>query len=207
MKRLRRSYSDMASLRAELQEEAVLVYPVKRFGKYDRVSRMTCCVAGLAFYDAGMSYCESEKQDIGIIGSNRAGCLESNVEFFRDFVEHGRSGGRANLFVYTLPSIPMAEAALYFKCGGPVLYMACIEGQVSLLLRRADRMVEGREAGAMMAVWASEESAVCFMVRRGEDALGGARLGVEEVVRVTEEDDPVGEIVAALTEVERQKGH
>jgi len=45
------------------------------------------------------------------------------------------------------------------------------------------------------------------MVRRGEDGLRGAGLGVEEVVRVTGGDDPVGEMVAALTEVERQKGH
>ena len=117
--RWRRFYSDMKSLRTDLQGDSVFSYPVKGFGRYDRVSQMTCCVTALAFHDAGMSYAEDEKQDIGILGTNSDGCLQSNLDYFTDFVANGRTLGRANYFVYTLPSTPMAEAAIHFKCQGP----------------------------------------------------------------------------------------
>ena len=133
-RQLRRPYSDMKSLRSKLQDDSVFLYPVKSFGKYDRVSQMACCVVALAFYDAEMSYSESRKQDVGILGTNSDGCLQSNLDFFEDFVRNGRTLGRANLFVYTLPSIPVAEAAIYFKCQGPLLYMTFPKAPVASML-------------------------------------------------------------------------
>lgn len=198
-RQLHKSYPDMSSLRSELQDESVFLYPVKGFGKYDRSSQMTCCVAALAFYDAEMSYSESRKQDIGILGTNADGCLRSNLDFFNDFVENGRTLGRANLFVYTLPSIPVAEAAIYFKCQGPLLYMTFPRTPVASLLRQADRMIRRGESTGMLAVMASEKAAQCFIVRRMEDVSGEPISGVEEVIGMTERMPPLAEMIEALT--------
>lgn len=196
------SYSDMGSLRSKLQGESILLYPAKSFGKYDRVSRMTCCAAALAFYDAGMSYSEDRKQDIGILGSNSDGCLSSNVEFFSDFVENGRTLGRANLFVYTLPSIPMAEAAIYYKCQGPLLYMTFPRKAIASLLRHSDKMIRRGESAAMLAVKASEDDAQCFFLRREGDVSGGSAMPLEEVAEIAERESTVAQMIESLTKLQ-----
>jgi hypothetical protein len=205
MKQLRRPYSDMMSLRSELQDDAVLSYAVKGFGKYDVVSRMTCCVSALALHDAGLSYSASRKQDIGILGTNSHGCLESNLDFFEDFVANGRTLGRARFFAYTLPSIPVAEAAIYFKFRGPLLYMGFPEKQVPSLLRQSDRMILRGESAAMLAVSASEEDAQCFVLRREQDAPADRVLGLEEVIDVAERIASAEELIGPLTDIWREK--
>jgi hypothetical protein len=197
-RRLRKSYPDLRSLRSTLQEDAVFSYPVKGFGKYDRVSQMTCCVAALAFYDAGMSYSEDRKRDIGILGTNSDGCLQSNLDFFNDFVKNGRTLGRANLFVYTLPSIPVAEAAIYFKCQGPLLYMGYSREPVASLLRQSDRMILRGETTAMVAVRASEEDAQCFILRRRDDVSTESVLALEEVIEAASGTPSPGEMIEEL---------
>ena len=204
-RQLRRSYSDLASLRSELRDDSVLSYPVKGFAKYDLVSKMTCCVSALAYYDAGMSYFESQKQDVGILGTNSDGCLQSNLDFFEDFVANGRTRGRAKFFVYTLPSIPVAEAAIHLKCRGPVLYLGFPGKRVPSLLRQSDRMILRGEAEAMLAVSASEEDAQCFVLRREQNAPADRVLGLEEVVDVAERMSSVEEMIGPLAEIWRQK--
>jgi hypothetical protein len=198
-RRLRKSYPDLRSLRSALQEDAVFSYPVKGFGKYDRASQMTCCVAALAFYDAGMSYSEDRKRDIGILGTNSDGCLQSNLDFFNDFVKNGRTLGRANLFVYTLPSIPVAEAAIYFKCQGPLLYMGYPRDPVASLLRQSDRMILRGETTAMVAVRASEEDAQCFILRRRDDVSTASVLALEEVIEAASRTPSPGEMIEELS--------
>jgi hypothetical protein len=180
-RRLRRPCSGLGSLRSTLQEESIFSYPVKGFSKYDRVSKMTCCAMALALSDAGMAYSEDRKQDIGIVGTNSDGCLQSNLAFFDDYVKNGRTLGRANLFVYTLPSIPVAEAAIHFKCQGPLLYLGFPGSPVASLLREADRMIQRGEAEAMVAVRASEQDAQCFILRRGDEAATEPLLTLEQV--------------------------
>jgi hypothetical protein len=200
-KRIRRSYPDVRSLASELQRDSVFLYPVKRFGKYDAVSKMTCCVAALALHDAAVSYSQSEKQDMGILGTNTEGCLQANVDYFKDFVENGRSLGRANLFVYTLPSIPMAEAAIYFNCRGPLLYMAFPERQIPSLLGQCARMILQGESPTMLAVKASEEDALCFVVKREESPSTQTAYGLEQVMDIAERTQALDEMIGAFADL------
>jgi len=204
-KELRRSYADIRSLRSELQDASVLFHPMKSFGKYDLVSKMTCCVAGLALYDAEMKYSEDQKQDVGILGTNTDGCLQSNVDYFRDFVENGRSRGRANLFVNTLPSIPVAQAAIYFKFQGPLLYTTSPRGQMRSLLSQADRMILRGESPAMLAVRASERNALCFVLRRDEDVSTGTALRVDRVSQIAEQTPVLEQMVAVLADATQHR--
>jgi hypothetical protein len=197
---LRKDYSEIGSLRTELEGESLFSYPVKGFAKFDRVSQMTCCVAALAFHDAGMSYGKNRKQDIGILGTNSDGCLQSNLDYFNDFVENGRTLGRANYFVYTLPSIPVSEAAIHFQCQGPLLYMAFPVRPVASLLRQADRMILRGESAAMLAVSASEEDARCFVMRGADDVSGQRVFGLDKLIEIGEGGAPASEMTGALTD-------
>jgi hypothetical protein len=201
---VRRSYSETSSLRAELQDESFFSYPVKGFGRFDRVSQMTCCVTALAFHDAGVSYARNEKQDMGILGTNSDGCLQSNLDYFRDFVANGRTLGRANYFVYTLPSIPMSEAAIHFQCRGPLLYMTFPEEPVASLLRQADRMILRGESKAMLAVSVSEEEAQCFVMRPTDEVSASRAFQLERVIEIAERGLPVDELVTALTDLKTE---
>jgi hypothetical protein len=199
--KLRRSYSDMASLRSDLEDQSVLLYPLKGFGKYDLVSKMTCCVAALALCDAGMSYSETNKQDIGIFGTNTNGCLQSNLEFFKDFVDNGRTLGRGSLFVNTLPCIPVAQAALYLKCRGPQLYLAFSHRQLSSLLRESDSVILRGESPAMLAVRASEEDAISFVLRREQDVSAQKTFEIHAVSDVLDRFPQLDQTIAALSAI------
>ena len=196
---MRKPYSDMRSLRADLQGDSLFSYPIKGFGKFDRISQMSCCVAALAFHDAEMSYAEDGKQDIGILGTNADGCLQSNLDYFNDYVVNGRTLGRANYFVYTLPSIPMSEAAIHFKCQGPLLYLMFPNTPAASLLRHADKMIFRGESTAMLAVMANEESAQSFMIRRVGDVSEKKVFRLEEVIEIAERGSPADEMITALT--------
>ena len=200
-KRLHRPYRDMRSLRSDLENESVLVYPMKSFGKYDLASKMTCCVSALALYDAGMTYSESQKQDIGLLGTNTAGCLQSNVEFFKDYVEHGRTLGRGSLFVNTLPSIPIAEAAIYFKCRGPLMYMAFPQRPVPKLLSQSEKMILRGDSRTILAVKAGERDGLCFVVAREQDVASQTVFSVEEVMDVVERLPSLDGMVRTFTKM------
>ncbi len=204
MRQLRRSYSEMGSLRSELEDESVLAYPAKGFGKYDLASRMTCCACALALHDAGVPYAAGWKQEIGILGTNSDGCLQSNVDFFEDFVANGRTLGRAKLFVCTLPSIPVAEAAIYLKCQGPLLYMGFSERRIASLLKQSDRMILRGESAAILAVDACEKDAVCFLLRQAGDVRADSVLGLEEVSDLAETRASPEELIGALADTWRK---
>jgi hypothetical protein len=197
-RKLRRGYADAGSLRDDLEKDSVLRYPMKRFGKYDLASKMTCCVVGLALYDAGVGYSESQKQDLGILGTNTEGCLKSNLDYFSDFVDNGRTRARAGLFVYTLSSIPISEAAMYFKVQGPLVHMTFPERQLESLLGAAERMVLGGECGALVAVQASEEEGLCLVVSSEEAVSNEMVLSVEEVTATANEASSLEELIGEL---------
>ena len=114
---------DWRSLCAQLLKDGVFTYPVKNFARFDEPSRLITLSVALALYDAGIPYIEGKKQDIGILGTNPDGALASNLAYFQDYAEHGRKLGRGNLFIYTLPTSPLAEAAIHFGLQGPLLYL------------------------------------------------------------------------------------
>ncbi len=58
-----------------------------------------------------------------LIGLNGDGSAHNDRLFWNDFVAHGRDCGRASLFVPTLPSIPVCEAAITLGIQGPVRYL------------------------------------------------------------------------------------
>lgn len=167
MKKMQTDFKDKALLKKK-----ILAYPFRNFGRLDNTSRMTCYAVALALKDAGIKHSLNQKHDIGIIGTNTSGSLQSDIDYFKDYLDSGRTLGRGNLFIYTIPTSPLAEAAIYFGLQGPLLYMAFSRHGTAEFLRDAGNIIVYGETSAMLAVKADEAEAVCFVLIRNADSNG-----------------------------------
>jgi 3-oxoacyl-(acyl-carrier-protein) synthase len=127
---------------------------------------MTASAVALALRDAGIPYSPERKLDIGIVGTNGSGSLATDLLYFKDYVESGRTLGRGNLFIYTLPSSPLGEAAIHFGLQGPLLYAADGKASLSMVLETAEEMVLLGEAEAMLAGTADGQEALYFVLAK-----------------------------------------
>ncbi len=151
----------------------VFPYPFENFGRLDATSKMTCYAVGLALKDAGLSYPLNQKQLIGIAATSKLGCLGADVNYFKDYLDNGRTLGRGNLFIYTLPSSPLSEAAIYFGLQGPLFYMAKPERSLAALTALAAEMICLDEASVMLVGITGEEAAVFWVLVRASNLAGG----------------------------------
>lgn len=161
---LRHVYEDGEDVRV-LPKKSAFSYPFKNFGRLDAVSRMTVYAVSLALQDAGIAYSPLRKQDIGIVGTNTEGSLRADLDYFRDYLESGRTTSRGNLFIYTLPSSAIGEAAIHFGLLGPALYAAAKEKILSGVLEVAAEMIEAGQTPVMLAGKAELDEAVFFVVQ------------------------------------------
>ncbi len=166
-KGIRWEYSDLRSLCAQLLADSVLAFPVDNFGRFDLQTRLVVLSVALALYDAGIGYERGKKQDIGTAGTGPDGSLTSNLDYFRDYVSCGRTLGRGNLFIYTLPSSPLAEASIHFGLQGPLLYMRHADDPETKMLEQAESMIRGNDARAMLAVVFGSRQSVCRYLSEG----------------------------------------
>ncbi len=134
-----------------LPKRDIFSHPFKNFGRLDTISKMTAFAVSLALQDGGIEYSPTDKQDIGIVGTNCEGSLRSDIEYFRDYLAGGRTLSRGNLFIYTLPSSPLGEAAIHFGLLGPVAYVASENHALTAVLDTAEEMILADEAPAMLA--------------------------------------------------------
>ena len=147
-----------------LSKQSIFQHPFKNIGRLDRISRMTAYAVALALKDAGMEYAPARKQETGIIGTSNSGSLTSDVEYFRDYIKGGRTLSRANLFIYTLPSSPLGEAAIHFGFVGPLLYTAGQGNSLTTVMDMVTDILVSREAPLMLAGQADDEEALYFVI-------------------------------------------
>jgi 3-oxoacyl-[acyl-carrier-protein] synthase II len=174
--------------------------PVKNFGRLDKVSRITVAAVCLALKDAGIDSSPECKQDIGIVGTNDLGSLETDTAYFRDFVDNGRKLARANLFIYTLPSSPMGEAAIHFGLTGPLLYTVGSQLSPAAALSSAAEMITCSEASMMLAGMTCGDTGIYFVL--GE-SKGGGLCRVEEVLKQAGSVADVERIVTTIRSLKR----
>lgn len=184
---------DARTAGAAWTEGGAFAYPVRHFGRMNAASRRACIACALALRDAGLAEAEGHPLAIGLVGGNPDGSFHENRAYFEDYVAAGRSLARGNLFVYTLPTSPLAEASIHCGLRGPVLYVGLPGARAPALLRMAADLLTGGEAARMLAVDDDGRAAVGFLLEPagGDDAwsmdgvlkrIGGART-VGGVVR------------------------
>jgi 3-oxoacyl-[acyl-carrier-protein] synthase II len=183
------------------KQKELFAYAIKNPGRFDAVSRMTLCACALALKDAGATYQEGVKQDIGLVGTNASGCMEANVAYFQDYLAAGRILARGNLFVRTLSSSPMAEAAIHFGLCGPTLYIGFPGGGLDDLLDAGAGLVEDGGVASVLAVRADEREAIAFLLGKADGPGGVSWRAMSEMLVGARGDTPVREWASRLEKV------
>ena len=186
-----------------LSKRDIFSHPFKNFGRLDAVSKSVACAVALAIRDAGIEYSPQHKRHVGIVGTSREGSLRTDVEYFRDYVQSGRTLSRANLFIYTLPSSPLGEAAIHFGFLGPLLYAASGDGSLLPILDMASGMIEGGEAEAMLAGTADEEEAVFLVL--GRAGAAPALCGIEQAREALAASSAIADMIRHFSPVSSRK--
>jgi 3-oxoacyl-[acyl-carrier-protein] synthase II len=163
--------NDEGSAEQPLRKE-LFSFPFKNFGRLDPVSRMAAYAVALTLRDAGIEYAQDRKLDMGIIGTNAMGSLDADIRYFRDYLETGRTTARGNLFIYTLPSSPLGEAAIHFGLQGPLYYIAGVENPLETILDATVETMLVDDIPAMLAGIFEEDAAVCFALVKHDDSSG-----------------------------------
>lgn len=143
-------YVSRATLRSLGKEDGLFAYAVKNFGRFPAIAQRVCYVTALALRDAGLEYSKERKQEIGLLGMDEYGCEKANFDYFQDYIDGGRSMARAALFIYTLPSSPLAEAAVHFGLQGPLFYYRRQDMKREELMTLAHRMIAEGQAEYVM---------------------------------------------------------
>jgi hypothetical protein len=166
-RRLCGKYSDLKSLYTQLQKE-IFKYPIENFGRFNHDSRLAILAIALALYDAGIVYAKDKKQDISILGTNTSAALDANLAYFNDYVANGKVLGRGNLFIYTLPSSTLAEAAIHFGLTGELLYAGFLKGSRKQLLNYAKDLLKSGSSKTMVVVNSGPKEATCFVLQKSK---------------------------------------
>jgi 3-oxoacyl-(acyl-carrier-protein) synthase len=188
-----------------LPKRDIFSHPFKNFGRLDTISKMTVFGVSLALQDAGIEYSPVAKQNIGIVGTNAEGSLRSDIKYFQDYLMSGRTLSRGNLFIYTLPSSPIGEAAIHFGFLGPVLYAAGENNSLSVVLDLANEMIIADEAPVMLAGMAEADEAMFFVLGRERGGNGSVLCEVTEARSHIETGSDVAELVRKFSEIMERK--
>ncbi len=184
----------------------IFCHPFKSFGRLDTISKMTAYAVSLALQDAGVAYSPQLKQDIGIVGTNAEGSLRSDIEYFRDYIAAGRTLSRGNLFIYTLPSSPLGEAAIHFGLRGPLLYAVDRSNALAGVLDMASEMILANGATLMLAGKAEAEEAVFFVLERKRGMNKPVLCELEEARSAVETIPDVAGLVRKFLPFDKGKG-
>ncbi len=178
-----------------LPKRGIFSHPFKNFGRLDNPSRMTAYCVALALQDAGIEYSPGKKLDIGSIGTSAQGSLRADIAYYRDYIDSGRTLSRGNLFIYTLPSSPLGEAAIHFGLLGPLLYAADEDHSLSAILDTAGDMILAGETPVMLAGRAEQDKAVYFVLEGGAGQGPAVLCGLSDARSVVQRDLDVAGMV------------
>lgn len=106
------------------------------FRRGDLVVRQHLLTAILAVFDADAP----SGGNTALISHSRTGCLIQNRAYFSDYVQYGRQYGKGHLFVGTLPSTPVCEAAIALGFHGAAYYVDTLD-RVDLFWREIELLL------------------------------------------------------------------
>ena len=123
--------------------------PLVRFDNFRRAgekARLAVLGATLAFYDAGLSL----GGNIAVIGWGGEESIMENRAYFNDYAVNGRFLARSQLFIGTLPTTPMCEAAICLNLHGPVFYFQSDCGFNSILAEAESLLLSQSTSQALL---------------------------------------------------------
>jgi len=156
--------SPIASRGELLEREGLAPGSVKNLGRFPDSVKDVCGACAIALRTAGLGHWREAKLSTGVISAGFDRTLDINREFFQDYVDSGRLTGRGNLFIYTLPTSPVAEATILFGLGGPLLYVESVAAPFTGMLQAAEDMIASGQADSMAVLWQDREVTLCALL-------------------------------------------
>lgn len=177
------------------------------FGRIDRDSRAAAFAVALALKDASLKYPLAPGTIAGICGCSPKGCLDADLAYFRDYVECGRTLGRGNYFIYTLPTSPLAECSIHFGLEGPVIYVSGETSRMASTIEAASEAMEDAQA-ALMIAGATMDQGAMFMVLAAESSDNRDGLDHKSVIEVLRKNGGQGILgaVESIQNLMRERG-
>ncbi len=102
---------------------------IKNFSRFDNSSKKIVAAIALALDDANIKN-NDDIEKISITRYSNIGANETNLNYFKDYIDSGRTLARGNLFIYTLPTSPLAEATVAFGIRGNILYSSPLSNNI-----------------------------------------------------------------------------
>ena len=112
----------LALQKTELKKENIFHKEFKNFRRLDQMSKAVSAGVAVILKTSGL-YPSHDKLNIPLLFSSKSGPLASDYTYYNDFLQFGATAGRANLFVYTLPSSPLGEASVHCGITGDLLFV------------------------------------------------------------------------------------
>ena len=143
----------------------------KHTGRLDTRGWAVCAAISATLEAAGLLDRGEDKLPVAIYYSDDLGSQAADVAYFKDYLDYGETGGRANLFVHTLPSSPLGEASVRFGLTGETAYFAASGDVLREMLTAAADAVSA-ETGDLFLIGAGQSTAKGFdavfaMLQRG----------------------------------------
>ena len=142
-------------------KDLVLKNKIANYNRFDKASQVTCLTIGLALNALGLQQ-DGQKHRIGLIGLGQCASEETDCRYFKDFLDFNETGGRSNLFIYTLATTPLAEASIYFGLMGPLFYLTHSPYPFEEALLSATSILDDNEADQMVV--GTSENPALFLV-------------------------------------------
>jgi 3-oxoacyl-[acyl-carrier-protein] synthase II len=159
----------------------------RHYGRFDLPTRLVCHAVHLALQDAGYGRDRACPDGSGLIGTGDVGTLAANLAYYRDYCAHGKVLGRSNLFLYTLPTSSLAEAAIHFRLRGPLFFLAAgPDGDLSAAFCAADDVLAAGAVPCMLVCDAAPTAAIVHVIEGGRGSVGegqGAALAAADALR------------------------
>ena len=142
--------------------------PPTRFDNFRRAgekARLAVIGSLLAFADAGLS----PGGNIAVIGWGGEESIMENRAYFTDYAVNGRFLSRSQLFIGTLPTTPICEAAICLNLHGPVFYFHS-DGGLGTVLAEAESLTSAGSATQVLLLGIKCDTALALLLEMTEDA-------------------------------------
>jgi len=140
---------------------SIIGRPVKYFSRMTPETKSCLTAASVALRSLAP---ETAAKEVGLVAAGNDGCVKADQNYFRDYVREGRSMGRGNLFIYTLPTSTLGEVAIALSLNGPSMFLHADSAPIQSLVHQAEQLLADGEAGVMLALWSDSQAAVCMTV-------------------------------------------
>lgn len=141
---------------------ALIGRPIKYYSRMTTEARLCLCAASIAL--RAVPNPQSGDREIGLLGAGGEGFLQANQEYFRDYVASGRTMGRGNLFIYTLPTSALGEVAIALSLAGPCMFLQDDSHPLASIIKHTRQIVTDGEADLMLGLWSNTQAALCMAI-------------------------------------------